>query len=426
MRVHAVILSGLLYGSAVYLGSLPLACAEAPYATYTFGSLEGKRQMTQDRERLYCLTTRAGELRIYDKEELSRRMKDIGQPPPPVGRLKLRGVPETLDWTGPAVLCIGTGHHLALVDVSQPAQPQLLSELPVAAREVEGTSEVRRFNKHLYVAARGQGLLRFDVSDPRKLVPAGSLRLRGSSNSVDVEDLSGRIGVVATGIGLAFVDTSGPELKLLQTFDTLRETEIVRLMPMRILLEVQRQGLDKTKSGPLSGLLVTCSKEYTTVWNWSVGITAFSSGEHPSDEGLSPVQLKPDAEVSTIDPFYFTHLYALEVTPTHVYVAGGEGGLYVYKRTVTNQLERLIQYSFWGTKERFTEEKKTEYVKSLGLAQKPREARRHYSLNENNYVITSGMAVDGSHVYLMDFNDNLWCLEIRLEHPPSARCMIRP
>lgn len=374
-------------GLLLFLGTAGLAAGEEviPYASHTFGSLEGKRQMTQDSERLYALTTRAGELRIYDKAAIRARMREVGKPPEPLGRLKLNGLPETLDWTHPTTLCIGTGHHLVLVDVANPSQPQILSEYPVARREIEGVSEVRVFGNSLFAAARHQGLLRFDVSDPRRLTPAGSIHLRGFSNSVE---RMGSVIVVATGIGLAFVDAEGPNLSLRSTVDTLRHTEIVRV---------------------LGGRLVACSKEYTSVF-----------------ELTGPGRVEAASEVCTIDPFYFTHLFALTLTPDYIFAAGGEGGLYVYNWRLPRPPQLIIQYSFWGTKERFTEDRKTGYVMSLGLARNAREARRYISPNENNYIIATGMAVDGQHVYLMDFQDNLWALEWTAGPPPCARCVIRP
>ena len=367
-----------------FILSLPLS-AESLYARFTFGPLSGKRQMTQDARRLYCLT-KAAELRIFDKLAIRSRMKDIGEPPAPVGKLKLKGVPETLDWTGPKTLCIGTGNHLVLVDVSNPKSPKLLSETQIAKRELDGTSEVRRIGKYLFAAARKQGLLRFDISDPRRLVPAGSIRLKGFAYSMDV--FKG-IAAVATGAGISFVDITGDRLSLNSDFDTLRHTEIVRY---------------------IDNHLITCSKHYTTIWSLE-------------EDPFAP---EWKASLSTFDPFYFTHLCALYVTPDYLYVSGGEGGLYLHDWRNPSQPQTIVQYSFWGTKNRFTPEKKIEYVKAMGLAKNDKQAMRFISPNETNYIISMGMAVEPPYVYMLDMNDKLWVLEVNIGPKPSARCVVRP
>ena len=358
--------------------------AEAPYAARTFGPLSGKRQLQQDGQHLYCLT-KAGQLRIFSKAALRAGMKEIKPPPKPVGALKLNGVPETLEWTGPKTLCIGTGNHLALVDVSQPANPKLITEHQIAKREIEGASEVRAKGKFLYVAARIQGLLRFDISDPKRLVPAGAIKLRGFSYGVDLKDGTA---AVATGIGIAFVDVSGKELVLKSTFDTVRNTEMVRYSGSH---------------------LISCSKHYTTVWSLK-----------------DPGQPEELSEVSTMDPFYFTHLCAMHVTRDHIFVGGGEGGLYLYDWRAPKSPRLIVQYSFWGTKKRLTPEKKMGYVKALGLARNDKEARKFITERENNYIIGMGMAVDGAYVYFVDWHDKLWGLEVELSPSPTARCVVRP
>ena len=358
--------------------------AETPYATRTFGPLSGKRQIQQDSRNLYCLT-KAGELRIFSKAALRAGMKEIKPAPKPVGTLKLNGVPETLDWTGPKTLCIGTGNHLALVDVTQPAAPKQITELQISKREIEGASGIRVKGKFLYVASRIQGLLRFDISDPRRLVPAGTIKLRGFSYGLDVKDGTA---AVATGIGIAFVDVSGKDLVLKSTLDTLRNTEMVRYAGSH---------------------LISCSKHYTTVWSIK-----------------DPAQPKELSEVSTRDPFYFTHLCALHMTRDYIYVGGGEGGLYLYDWRNPASPRLIVQYSFWGTKQRLTPEKKIGYVKALGLARNDKQARKFITERENNYIIGMGMAVDGPHVYFMDWHDKLWGLEVELSPSPTARCVVRP
>ena len=55
-----------------------------------------------------------------------------------------------------------------------------------------------------------------------------------------------------------------------------------------------------------------------------------------------------------------------------------------------------------------------------------KQARKFITERENNYIIGMGMAVDGPHVYFVDWHDKLWGLEVELSPSPTARCVVRP
>jgi hypothetical protein len=353
-----------------------------PHARYTFGTLGGKRQLAQDSSRLYGLSTQ-GELLVFEKPEV------LGPPaartPAPVGKLKLEGVPEALEWVDGHTLCVGTGNHLAFVDVSAPSRPALLRDLPLAEREIYGVSEIRRKGQALYVAARKQGLLRVDISDPLEPRKSGSLPVRGFATGIDVE---GDLAAVAAGAGLALVRIGGGELKLESEIDTFRNAEVVRLWGKR---------------------LVFCSKEYLVVYD-------LSDPAHPVELG----------EVSNRDPFFHSHNVGLEIAGGFAYLAATEGGLYVYDLSEPREPRLTVQYSFWGNEHRVTLEGKLKYLEELGLAGSLEERERSMPRVENIHIPAVGMAVEGSRVYLADTQGRLWALEVSLGESPSARCVMSP
>jgi len=369
------------------------AAEQTAYARYTWGSLGGKRQMAQDSGHIYYVRgvkdpktkKQHNELCVVTKAELREQAKSIGNPPEPIGRLKLSGMPEAMAWIAPQTLCVSSGNHLAFVSIGDKKSPRLASELQVASRELQGISELKMVRGALYAAARRQGLLRVDVTDPAEPKVAEVLPLPGFAMSLDVV---GNTCVVGNATGLAFVDLSGPKMKLTGTFDTLRRTEIVRLH---------------------EGYLVFCSKQYTCVYDLS--------------DTAKPAKL---GEASGMDPFYFTHNFALHVTDTHIFTSGGEGGLYIFDWRDRKAPKLLVQYSFWGTKERLTMDKKIQYVRSVGLASKDKDALRYVSPNENNYIINRGMVIDGNHAYMVDWKGKLWGLEFGLGASPHAECVVRP
>src|SRR5206468_12498980 len=98
--------------------------------------------------------------------------------------------------------------------------------LAVAAGEIAGGGDLGRAGASLYVAARAQGLLVVDVSEPAHARRSGSLRLQGWGLGIDVR---GDLAAVATGRGLAMVrlGSGGPRIEC--EIDTLRHAEVVRL-----------------------------------------------------------------------------------------------------------------------------------------------------------------------------------------------------
>lgn len=361
-----------------------------PYARYTFGSLGGKRKMLQDADRTYSLASGKSEknphgwLQIHPKAKGPAGGAAVATPEP-VGRLKLRGIPEALEWVDGKTVAVGTGNHIALVDVASPAAPRLLEEIPVARREIDGASDLRRSGRWLLAAARRQGLLRIDLASPGRPRRIERLPLPGSSMGLDV---AGDLAAVATGTGVSFVRLGEGAMRLESSLDTLRNAELVRLQGKRLFL---------------------ASKEYLVLYDIA-------------DPGR-PAEV---AETSTRDVGFFSHMAALHADGDLVFAAVTEGGFYVWDWKSPRDPKLLIQFSSWGSARRLGEEGKLAYLKALGLEATPEAAARLLPAVENVRINAVGMAVEGSRAFLVDYEGKLWAIDFRLEGDRKATLVMRP
>lgn len=69
----------------------------------------------------------------------------------------------------------GSKAGLAIVDVSQPTQPRLLS-LWTSATILKGSATVLVSGRYAYLGAMREGVFIFDVSDPRIIVPVSTIQ----------------------------------------------------------------------------------------------------------------------------------------------------------------------------------------------------------------------------------------------------------
>jgi hypothetical protein len=102
---------------------------------------------------------------------------------------------------------VGVGRRLAVLDVTDPADPRLVGQtgvLPAVVQDIDVAGE------YAYVAAGEAGLLIIDVSDPAQPKTVGAYAPPGSAGSVYVS--GNRVYVAAGEAGLRIVDVSNPRL----------------------------------------------------------------------------------------------------------------------------------------------------------------------------------------------------------------------
>lgn len=199
--------------------------------------------------------------------------------------------------------------------------------------------------------------------------------MEGFATGIDVRE---SLAYVATGKGFAVVDLN--EKKPVRFIDTFRHCETLRVY---------------------RDLLLFASKQYIVCYRLAEG----------SSEKLW--------EASSFDPFYFSHNIEFVVENGVTYTASMEGRLYVWQ-IEEEGAKALCQFSFWGTREELTEQKKIEYVLSTGLVKSRRKARRFIPKYLNYYIIATGIAKDDRLVYILDRDGKLWILDVSLEPRPGV------
>ncbi len=376
-------------GPAAEVGAHPSKQPGDPHARYTFGILGGHRQVLSAGGRIHWLNSQ-GEVCIAPKPALVAGGAEVAAPAP-AGKLKLSGIPQALEWIDEGrTLAVGTGKHIALVDVRDAETPKLVKELQVAAREHLGVNELKRIGSTLYAAARRQGLLRIGLEDPNEPKVGAPIVLGGMALSLD-----GRpdLVVVANGAGLVFLRPDGEGLKIASRVDTVRRAEVVRMSGSR---------------------LVACSKEYTVFWDIA--------------DPLSPREV---GEVSNRDPFFYSHNVGAQIAGERVYVASTEGGLYVHEWKNDAPPRLKAQFSFWGSGRRLTAEQKLKYLSDNGITGPARELLAAVPQRENIRICAVGLVVEEPFVFLADNDGKLWALEVRPDGDaasarPDIRCAARP
>ncbi len=376
-------------GLAAERSTVPGKQPDGPHARYTFGILGGQRQVLTAGGRL-CWLNPQGEVCIAPKPALTPGGAEIAAPAPAV-KLKLSGIPQALEWIDEGrTLAVGTGKHIAFVDVRDGAAPKLLKELQIAAREHLGGAEMKRMGSALYVASRRQGLLRIDVEDPGDPKPGAPVALGGMAMSLDARpDLM----VVANGAGLVFLRSEGESFKVASRADTPRRAEVVRMSGDR---------------------LIVCSKEYTVFYDIA-----------------DPSKLREVGEVSNRDPFFYSHNVGVQIAGDRVYVASTEGGLYVHEWKKDAPPRFKAQFSFWGNSRRLTAEQKLKYLSDNGIAGPPEKLLAAVPERENIRICAVGLVVEEPFVFLADNDGKLWALEVQPDGDasssrPVVRCAARP
>ncbi len=103
---------------------------------------------------------------------------------------------------------LGVGPRLVVLDVSNPAHPQLIGQTAVLPAIVR---DVYVVDNYAYVAAGGAGLRVVDVSDPAVPLEVGTYKPPGGAEGIYV---AGKYAYVTDGYGLRVVDVSAPAVPL--------------------------------------------------------------------------------------------------------------------------------------------------------------------------------------------------------------------
>ena len=359
----------------------PAPAAAERVARFAFQTLGGRRSLLERGGNFY-FPGPENELWIAPKPAGGEIPRET---PAPIGKLKLKGVPNLFEWVGDGLLCIATGLHLAFVDVADPKSPRIVREVAVADTETRGVGDFRRWRGGLLLAARRRGLVGLDLEDRTRVKVNAELELPGMAQGLDFD---GERIAVATGTGIALVAPTLGGLKLEHFIDTFRDAGVVRLLGKR---------------------LVFASKEYLVF----LDIT----------DPKSPTVI---AEISTVDPFFNTWHVDLRVKDGRVYTASTEGGVYVYDWRDAQAPRTLLQYSFWANQHAVTPEKKLQYLHSIGFQGSAADLDPFIAKAENLHVAAVGLHVEGDKVYAVDWKGQLWCLAIETGAKPAVRCLMRP
>lgn len=142
---------------------------------------------------------------------------DLSHPESPALRASARlGVTwsEGFDIVGDYAYVVAGDDGLVIVDITDPANPNKVSQLPSLSSQSEWLAAVKVRDGIAYIA-NGEGLLVVDVSNPLAPQRLASYGLEGRADVVDI-DLWGNVVVLASnspasGTGLTLVDVSNPE-----------------------------------------------------------------------------------------------------------------------------------------------------------------------------------------------------------------------
>jgi len=203
--------------------------------------------------------------------------------------------------------------------IIEPKDLNIISKIEISREEIESGQTIKKYGNFVYIASGRQGVLRVDISDPRAPKISGRIefsRYRGIAK--DIDRYKDRLYVACyTGVGI--IDLN--RFELLRFIETEKSAE-------RILVK---------ESYCLIG-----SRSYYFLIDTEKG------------------ELRK--EIPMIDPFYYTYPYRMKLYKDLVYIANGEGGLYVLNWKEKENPFIVSQYGCWTS-----EKGKIYYILARGI-----------------------------------------------------------
>jgi hypothetical protein len=330
------------------------------FALHGWGAISPARGVVVDDTHVFAVAKKG--LTIHPKQSFK------AEKPLPSTQLALKGIPQAIVLLNENHVIVGIGRHLAIVEVSDRANPKLLTEFRIAEEDLNGCETMTLRGKALYVASRRQGMLTVDLSDPSKPKITSRTKLPGITVGIA---LAGDVACVAVETGVVFLDISGKQPKQISFLDTIRSA----------------WGIDV--SGDRA---VVSSANYLFVIDIS-----------------DPKQPSVLREGVITAPFWYAAFRDVKIRNHLAYLSSGEGGLYIYDWSSGQKCTVVAQMGFWGSG-RKDKKSKIEYVKKFGIAATDEEAEKFIPQRANYYMIAIGLAIDGKDIYVLGHDGKTHCM----------------